>query len=136
MPGLLAREAPLAFDLFVLVMLALLPVLALAIGLVRRGYARAHGVLMAASFVLFVAALVDFEWAARTMEDRPPLPALALTIHLCFAVPALALWTWQIARAGQSRSDPRRHARRGRLVFSLLVVTVGTGVWVYREMFG
>lgn len=136
MPGLLARDAPLAFDLFVLVMLALLPVLALAIVLVRRGHPRAHGVLMAGSFALFLLALVAFEWAARTMENRPPLPQLALFIHLCFAVPALVLWTWQIARASQARSDPRRHARRGRLLFSLLVVTVGTGVWVYREMFG
>jgi uncharacterized membrane protein len=124
-----------AFDFFLLVMIALLPVMGFAILQARRGNLRLHATLMTCSFVLFVIALVDFEWAARTMDDPPPLPGLVLAIHLCFAIPALVLWIYQLVRARRAHLNPRQHARLGRLIFALLVATVGTGAWVYWAMF-
>jgi len=129
-------DAPLAFDLFLIVMLVLLPVMGYAIAQVRRGRVRRHAQLMGASFVLFLVALIGFEWTARTMDDRPPLPAVAMTIHLVFAIPALVLWAYQIATAKKVLSNPGRHAKLGRAIFALLVVTVGTGIWVFWAMFG
>ena len=136
MAAILSPDAPAAFDFFLLVMLALLPVMGLAIRQARLGRVRSHAMLMICSFALFFIALVDFEWAARTMDDLPPLPGIVLAVHLCFAVPALALWIYQLATAKRARLTPKRHAKLGRVIFALLVATVGTGVWVYRAMFG
>jgi uncharacterized membrane protein len=134
--AIFADDAPRAFDFFLLVMLALLPLMGFAIWQARRGKIKAHATLMACSFLLFLIALIDFEWAARTMEQRPELPPLPMAIHLCFAVPALVLWIYQVMKVKHVLENPRRHAKLGRLIFALLVATVGTGAWVYAEMFG
>jgi uncharacterized membrane protein YozB (DUF420 family) len=134
--ALFASDAPLGVDLFLVVMLLLIPTMLIGIRLAATGRVQAHGRVMGVSFVLFVAALLAFEWAVRTMENRPDIPVLVLTIHLCFAIPGLALWTWQIIRAKKAPTEPKRHARRGKIVFALLVATVATGVWMYGAMFG
>lgn len=139
MPHLIAlfgTDAPFFVDLFLVTMVAVLPIMALAIVQARRGRIRTHATLMIAAFVLFVIALVAFEGAVRTMDDKPPLPALVLTIHLCFALPGLLLWIWQIKNSKRARANPAPHRRLGRIVLGLLVATVVTGVWVYWEMFG
>ena len=136
MLALFASDAPLGVDLFLVVMLLLIPTMLAAIRLAATGRVQAHGRVMGVSFVLFVAALLAFEWAVRTMENRPDIPVLVLTIHLCFAIPGLILWTWQIIRGKKAPTEPKRHARRGKIVFALLVATVATGVWLYGAMFG
>ena len=130
-----SENAPFGINLFFGVMLALLPLMVFGIRLAAKGKLVAHGRVMGVSFFLFLAALIAFEWAAQTMENRPPIPVLAMTIHLCFAIPGLLLWTMQIIRGRKASQEPKAHARRGRIVFVLLVATVGTGIWVYRLMF-
>ena len=135
MVALLAPDAPAAFDFFLIVMLAVLPVMAIAIVQARRKRYGVHAVMMSCAYVLFLIALIDFEWTARTMPDLPPLPMPELPIHLCFAIPALVLWTYQLLKGKKAHANPKGHARLGRIVFALLVGTVATGAWVYFAMF-
>ena len=129
-------KAPLAVDLFLVTMVAILPLMGLAIVRARQHRFRSHATLMVASFVMFVISLVAFEGAVRTMDDKPDLPKVVLTIHLCFAVPGLLLWIWQLKQAKRARKNPAAHRRLGRIVLGFLVLTVATGIWVYVAMFG
>ena len=135
MLALFASDAPFGVDLFLVVMVLLVPTMVWGIRLAATGKLQAHKRVMGVSFVLFVGALLAFELAVRTMENRPDIPVLVLVIHLCFAIPGLGLWTWQILRGKKAPSEPKVHARRGKIVFALLVATVATGVWLYGAMF-
>lgn len=134
MSGLFGTEADLMVDLFLLLLVALLPVLVAAVLLARSGRTKAHSRVMTCAFVLFAAALVMFEIHVRT-EGTPALPAWPLVIHLCFAVPALLLWIFQVSTGKRAYRDPAPHRRRGRILFGLLVATVATGIWLYVATF-
>jgi len=118
------------------VQVATLPVLGVAIACAAKGKIRAHATLMVSAFVAFLLSLIAFEWTVRTMDNKPPLPGLVLFIHLLFAIPGLILWSVQLFRAKRALLAPARHRRLGRIVVALLTATVGTGVWVFAEMFG
>jgi len=127
-------RAGLFVDLFLLAQLLVLPALLVAVMLVRRGRVAAHAAIMRTCFFVFVASVIAFEIEVR-LGPRPPLPLLILGIHLCFALPALALWALQLLRGKQAFADPAPHRRRGRIVLALLSMTVATGFWLYLETF-
>ena len=126
--------AGLFVDLFLAVLVAILVAMLLAVALARRGRVRAHAVIMATCFGLFVVAVVAFEVQVR-LGPAAPLAVAPLVIHLCFAVPALVFWTRQVWTAGRARRHPAVHRRRGRLVLVLLSLTVATGFWLYVATF-
>lgn len=136
MLAILGTDAPWAVELFLVVQVATLPVLGVAIACAAKGKIRAHATLMVSAFVAFLLSLIAFEWTVRTMDNKPPLPGLVLFIHLLFAIPGLILWSVQLFRAKRALLAPARHRRLGRIVVALLTATVGTGVWVFAEMFG
>jgi uncharacterized membrane protein len=128
--GPLQTHAGWAVDLFLLLLVSLLPAMLLAVRFVRRGKVRAHARLMVGAFVCFLVALVAFEAEVRLAGGRAP-PAGPFAVHLAFAVPALALWIAQIALGKRALLDPAPHRRRGRVLLALLSATVATGVWLY-----
>jgi uncharacterized membrane protein len=121
-------------DLFLVVLLLVLPALLLAVALVRKGRVRAHAAIMRGSFFAFLAAVIAFEIEVR-FHSRPPLALLPLGIHLCFALPGLALWAFQILRGREALANPGPHRRRGYLLLVLLSLTVATGFWLYAATF-
>lgn len=127
-------RAGLFVDLFLLAQLLVLPTLLVAVALVRRGRVAAHAGIMRTCFFVFVASVVAFEVEVR-LVPQPPIPLFILVIHLCFALPALALWARQLLLGKQAFSDPPAHRRRGRIVLALLSVTVATGFWLYVATF-
>lgn len=122
-------------DLFLVVLLALLPLLLYGVALVRRGRVRAHARVMIAAFALFLVALVAFEISVRFGEQTAPLATLPLVVHLVFAVPCLVLWVLQIRSGKHAPANPEPHRRRGRLLLLLLSLTVATGFWLYAATF-
>ncbi len=136
MNGFLGTDADFVIDLFLVLLVVLLPVLGVGIQLARRRRLKAHARFMVVTFLVFVVALVAFEVNVRIHAATLPDPALTpMVIHLAFAVPALALWTWQVATAKRAFTDPEPHRRRGRLLGMLLLLTVGTGIWLYVATF-
>jgi len=127
-------KAGLFVDVFLLVQLLVLPALLVAVGAVRRGRVGLHVRIMQGSFLAFLASVVAFEVEVR-LGYTPPIPLLVLGIHLCFALPALGLWAWQLLRGKQAFLNPAAHRRRGKIVIALLSVTVATGFWLYVATF-
>ncbi len=134
MSGFFGTKADFWVDIFLLVLVLLLPVLLVAVALARRGRIRAHATIMVTAFFIFLLALVTFEIHVRT-SDVPSPATVPFLIHLCFAVPGLVLWIYQVATARRAFSNPAPHRRRGRILLGLLVVTVATGIWLYLATF-
>ena len=122
-------------DLFLGVLLAVLPAMFVAVALVRRGKVKAHARVMATCYVVFLLAVIAFEYEVHFGEGTPPLQRVPLVIHLCFAFPCAFVWTWQVAKAKQAFTDAAVHRRRGKLLMGLLTLTVATGVWLYAVSF-
>ena len=135
MDGLFGTRADLIVDLFMVVLILVLPTVLVAVAAVRRGRVRLHAALMTGSFLLFVLALVAFELNVRFQPDLPAPKTVPFVVHLCFALPTLVLWVIQILRRKQAFSAPAVHRRRGRLLAPLLTATVGTGIWLYVQTF-
>jgi len=131
MIAILPTRADTIVDLFLLLLLALLPVMLAGVRLARRGRVRAHAAVMGGCFFVFLAAVVAFEIDVRLNPDLPSPALVPFLVHMCFALPALIVWVLQLARRAQAFSDPLRHRRRGRLVLLLLAATVATGFWLY-----
>ena len=128
-------KASLIIDIFLLVQVVLVPVLAWGITLARKGRIRAHARVMVVCFALFLLTVLAFEIDVH-LVGSPTRPAVGpLIIHLCFALPALVLWAVQVARAKSAVTNPTTHKRRGRTVFALLIPTVATGIWLYLATF-
>jgi len=121
-------------DLFLLVQLLVLPALLVAVAAVRRGKVGRHARIMQVSFLGFLASVIAFEAEVR-LGHTPPIPLWILGIHLCFALPAVALWARQLLLGKQAFLDPAAHRRRGRVLLVLLSVTVATGFWLYVATF-
>jgi uncharacterized membrane protein YozB (DUF420 family) len=132
--GLFRTKAGLFVDLFLLLLLALLPAMLVGVALVRRGRVRAHAAVMVTCFVLFLVGVVAFEVQVQ-FGERYPMPPGPLVIHLCFAVPSLLLWVRQVATARRALLEPAAHRRRGRVLLALLSFTVATGFWLYAATF-
>ena len=128
-------EAGFWVDMFMVVLLLLLPAMATAVALVRKGKVKAHARIMATCFVLFIVAVAAFEMEVQFGAPGPPLARTPLWIHLCFAIPCLLLWARQIMTAKSALTSPAPHRRRGKILMGLLVATVGTGVWLYLATF-
>ena len=128
-------DAPLPVDLFLLLLIVILPALYVAVALVRRGKVRAHATIMIVCFVLFLIGVTSFEVQVQFGEAGPPLATTPLVIHLCFAFPGLLLWIYQMSRAKRVSKEPAAHRKRGRVLLALLTLTVVTGIWVYFQTF-
>ncbi|MEE8104767.1 MAG: DUF420 domain-containing protein [Planctomycetota bacterium] len=136
MKGFLGTDADLVIDLFLVSLVALLPMLCWAIALVRQGKTAAHGKWMAVSYAIFVTAVLGFEIDVRLRSDVLPSPKFwPFLIHMHFALPAFVLWTYQIATARRVAAAPAAHRKRGKILITLIFLTVATGIWLYVETF-
>lgn len=143
-------------DVVLVGLLALLPVLAWSVALVRRGRYAAHKRLQLFIVAALLAAIVVFEIDIRLISDwrvraaggpawggapNPwwPVGVLgALGIHLVFAVSTLVLWAWVVWEAiarfpvpPAPGSHGPRHRRMARLAALDLVLTAITGTIFY-----
>ncbi len=147
--GFLGSRASFGMDLVLVGLLALLPVLAYSIHLVRnRCDYTTHRRLQWSIAVILLAAIVVFEidvrlvsdWKIRA-HDSPWWPAgvlSALVVHLVFAVSTLVLWVWVLAEAARRFPSPPapnahgpRHRRMARLAAIDLALTAVTGTLFY-----
>jgi uncharacterized membrane protein YozB (DUF420 family) len=133
--NLFAPHSGFAVDLFLVLLVLLVPWMVWAVVLARRGKRRKHGRMMLIAYVTFLAGLIVFEIGVRFGRSGPPLARLPLWIHLCFSVPCLVLWTRQVMTAKRVADNPVRHRWMGRVVMGLLLATVGTGIWLYYATF-
>ena len=149
--GFLGTRASLMLDVVFLAMFLVLPVLALSIATVKRhGYAWHKRLQTITGLVLFVAVLA-FELDMRFLTDweklAEPSPYYraegwstvwtALTIHLCFAIPAAFLWGYVLVQAVRKFPKPpapnghsSSHKLWGWLAVLSLVMTAVTG-WIF-----
>jgi len=154
--GFLGTRASLGMDVVLVGLVALLPVLAWSVVLVRRGRYLAHKRLQLFIVAALLAAIVVFEidirlisdWRVRAAGGGPwggapnawwPTGVLAaLGIHLVFAVSTLVLWAWVVweaLRRFPTPPAPATHGRRHRVMARLaavdLVLTAITGTVFY-----
>ena len=149
--GFLGSRASFGMDLVLVVLIALLPVLAWSIHLVRNRAYTAHKRLQIFIAAALLAAIVVFEIDVRLISDwkvraaagglNPWWPAGALTalgIHLVFAVSTLVLWVWVIWEAflrfpvpAAPGSHGSRHRFMARLAALDLALTAVTGTVFY-----
>jgi len=153
--GFLGTRASVGMDVVLVGLIALLPVLALSIALVRRGRYAAHKGLQLFIVAALLAAIVVFEidvrlvsdWRARAAGGPPwgevnawwPTGVLAaLAIHLVFAVSTLVLWAWVVWEALTRFPTPPapgthgpRHRVMARLAAADLLLTAVTGTVFY-----
>jgi uncharacterized membrane protein YozB (DUF420 family) len=153
--GFLGTRASVGMDVVLVGLIALLPVLAVSIALVRRGHYAAHKTLQLVIVAALLAAIVVFEIDVRLVSDwkvraagGPPWGdgnawwptgvLVALAIHLVFAVSTLVLWAWVVWEAlARFPSPPApgthgpRHRRMARLAAADLVLTAVTGTVFY-----
>ena len=143
--GFLGTRASLGMDVVLVGLLALLPVLAWSIALVRRGRYAAHRSLQLFIVAALAAAIVVFEidirlisdWRARAAASPwwPMGVLTALGIHLVFAVSTFGLLVWVVWEAIARFPVPPvpgthgpRHRRLARLAAADLVCTAVTGL--------
>jgi uncharacterized membrane protein YozB (DUF420 family) len=128
-------KASLIVDLFALALAMIIPLMVVAVALVRRGRVNAHARLMVVSFVFFLLATVALELDVHVGGRTAPLAILPLVVHLCFSVPTLILWIVQVWTAKRALLEPEPHRRRGKILFAMLLGTVATGLWLYLATF-
>ncbi len=149
--GFLGTRATLMFDLVVVAMAVILPLLGLSILCVQRGlYSLHRGMQISLATVLLVAVMafeVDVRLSQGTPTDwrnlaasSPYYPAgvlWALGIHLCFSVTTPLLWGVVIIRAWRNFPEgpqPGQHSPSHRfwgwLASAGMVLTAVTG-WIF-----
>ena len=150
--GFLGTRASFGMDLVLVGLIALLPVLAWSIYLVRnrRAYV-AHKRLQIFIAAALLAAIVVFEIDVRLISDwkvraaaagqNPWWPTgvlTALAIHLVFAISTLVLWVWVVGEAflrcpvpPAPGSHGPRHRAMARLAALDLLLTACTGTVFY-----
>lgn len=146
--GFLGTRASLGMDVVLVGLIALLPVLAWSVSLVRRGAYAAHKRLQLFIAVALLAAIIVFEIDVRLLSDwrlraapSPswPIGVLAtLGIHLVFAISTLVLLVtvlWGAWRQFPTPPRPAPHSPRHRLLGRLaaidLILTAVTGTFFY-----
>ena len=122
-------------DLFLVVLVLLIPIMLFAVRLVRRGNVRAHATVMVCCFVFFLLSVIAFEIDVQFIGERVPPAMTPLIIHLSFVLPTLLLWVRQMMTWKHAFDNPAAHRRRGRIVIGLLISSVGTGIWLYVATF-
>jgi len=146
--GFLGTRGSLGMDVVLVGLLALLPILAWSIAVVRAGRYQLHKRLQLVIVAALAAAIVVFEidvrlfsdWKARALPS-PWYPAgvfWSLGIHLVFAVSTFVLWTWVVWEALLRFPKPPvpgshgpRHRRMARLAALDLLATAITGLIFY-----
>ncbi|MFM7035488.1 MAG: DUF420 domain-containing protein [Planctomycetia bacterium] len=147
--GFLGSRGSLGMDVVVVGLLAVLPLLAWSIHLVRtrRNYA-AHRRIQLFIAAALLACIVVFEIDVRLVSDwkdrarpSPWWPTGVLTslgIHLVFATTTLVLWIWTLWEAMARFPNPPapgshgpRHRFMARLAAIDLVITAVTGITFY-----
>lgn len=154
--GFLGTRASLGMDVVLVGLIALLPVLAWSVAIVRRGAYATHKRLQLFIVVALLAAIIVFEIDVRLISDwklraaggvawggqpNPWWPAgvlIALGIHLVFAVSTLVLWVWVVWEALARFPSPpvpgshgARHKVMARLAAADLLLTAITGSVFY-----
>ena len=146
--GFLGSRASLGMDVVLVGLIALLPVLAWSVALVRRGRYAVHKRLQLFIVTALAAAILVFEIDVRLVSDwrlraqsSPLWPTgvlVALGIHLLFAVSTLVLLVWVLWEAlARFPADPApgshgpRHRRMARLAAADLVLTAVPGTIFY-----
>ena len=146
--GFLGTRASLGMDVVLVGLLALLPVLAWSVALVRRGRYAAHKALQLFIVAALAAAIAVFEIDIRLVSDwklraaaSPCWPGgvlAALAVHLVFAVSTFGLLAWVVWEAlvrfpvpPEPGTHGPRHRRLARLAALDLVCTAVTGVAFY-----
>lgn len=146
--GFLGTRASLGMDVVLVGLLAILPLLAWSVHLVRGGRYAAHKRMQLAIFGVLVAAIVVFEIDIRLVSDWKPRARpsphwpggvlAALAVHLVFAVSTLGLLVWVVVEALRRFPVPPspgthgpRHRRFARVATVDLVLTAVTGSVFY-----
>ncbi len=150
--GFLPTRGTFMLDFVFVAMIAMIPVMAWSIGLVRyrRRYELHKRVQVGLALILLVAVLL-FEIDVRFFTDWEALAAaspyyqadtwcpvwIALVVHLLFAVPTPFLWAFVIAQALRRFPRPaapsaysRLHIVRARVAAAGMLLTAVTG-WIF-----
>ena len=147
--GFLPTRATFMLDFVFVAMFAVLPILMVSIGLVKRGKYEWHKWVQIALAIILLVAVVAFEIDLNflTKNWRPlaePSPYYAnggvnasLWVHLAFAVPTPFLWVAVIVQALRRFPKPaapnahsRQHARWAWLATAGMTLTAVTG-WIF-----
>ena len=139
-------RAPLVIDIMAICLVGLVPIVAVAVMLVRMKKYKAHKMLMQITGTGMGSLLIWFEIKMRTFgwrqyaEESPYYEAWlmpSLILHLLFAIPMFLLWIITIFGALRNFGNPLQpskyskiHKRQGRLVITL---SSGTGLtaWLF-----
>ncbi len=150
--GFLGTRAPFFMD-FVMIMVALLPLLALgAISLAKLKNYKLHAVSQTIIFVVAIIVVGYFEYGVRAgggfekfMEGSNTAHNYALYVllfHIAIAVISLVVWTitmWKARKSLKAGSlpgaDSLSHKKAGQFTFIGIFLTAFTGIWVYVLLF-
>ena len=150
--GFLGTRAPFFMD-FVMIMVALLPLLALgAISLAKMKSYKLHALSQTIIFVVSVIVVSYFEYGVRAgggfdafMEGSNTSHNYAfwvLLFHIAVAIISLVIWIKTLWLARKSVKENRlpgaytmAHRKAGRLTFIGIFMTAFTGIWVYVLLF-
>ena len=150
--GFLGTRAPFFMD-FVMIMVALLPLLALgAIAMAKAKAYKLHATSQSIIFVISVIVVGYFEYGVRAgggfdtfMEGSHTSHNYALYVllfHIAIALISLVIWTrtiWKARKASKAGTLPGinslAHKKAGQLTFIGIFLTAFTGIWVYVLLF-
>ncbi len=150
--GFLGTRAPFFMD-FVMIMVALLPLLALgAIFLAKIKNYKLHGLSQSIIFIVSVIVVSYFEYGVRAgggfekfMEGSNTSHNYALYVlifHIAVAVISLVIWSrtmWKARKDTKGGNLPGiaslAHKKAGQLTFIGIFMTAFTGIWVYVLLF-
>ena len=150
--GFLGTRAPYFMD-FVMIMVALLPLLALAaIAMAKVKSYKLHALSQSIIFVVSVIVVSYFEYGVRAgggfekfMEGSNTSHNYALYVlifHIAVAVLSLVIWIrtiWKARKATKAETLPGTaslaHKKAGQLTFIGIFLTAFTGIWVYVLLF-
>jgi len=150
--GFLGTRAPFFMD-FVMIMVALLPLLALgAISMAKVKEYKLHATAQSIIFVVSVIVVGYFEYGVRAgggfdnfMKGSHASHDYALWVllfHIAIAVISLVIWVktiWSARKAMKNNNLPGKdslsHKKAGQLTFLGIFLTAFTGIWVYVLLF-
>jgi putative membrane protein len=150
--GFLGTRAPFFMD-FVMVMVVLLPLLALAaISMAKVKSYKLHAFSQSLIFIVSVIVVSYFEYGVRAgggfenfMEGSHAEHNYALYVllfHIAIAIVSLVIWIrtiWKARQATNAGTLPgiasAEHKKAGQLTFIGICLTAFTGVWVYVLLF-
>jgi len=142
--GFFGTRAPFFMDLVTLIV-SLLPLLvAGAISLARNRHYKAHSYVQISIFAFSVIVLSYFEYGVRIsggfntfMEESSVshnYAFIVLIFHVAVSVLTLIIWATTIFRA-KKMLQSKKHRKAGLIIFTGVVLTSLTGIWVYFLMF-